>query len=216
VPVVFDPLSAAGLLRTLAGAASGAALERRSTFLLGSEDTQVASPLLTVTDDALLPQRLGSRPFDDEGVPSRINTVFDRGVFRGFLFDTYTARKTGHQSTANCRRSVGGPAGVGTTNFSLAPGTAGPDDLLATVDQGLYVTDMMGFGVNLTTGDFSRGASGFWIEKGRLSFPVTEITISGNLRQMLQDFEIVANDLEWRGSIAAPTIKLKSMMVSGL
>ena len=93
------------------GAVSGSALERRSTFLLDSQGAQIASPLLTVTDDALLPRRLGSRPFDDEGVPSRVNTVFERGVFRGFLFDTYTARKTGHESTGNCRRSVGGPAG---------------------------------------------------------------------------------------------------------
>jgi PmbA protein len=216
VPVVFDPLAASGLLRTIAGAVSGSSLERRSTFLLGNEGAKVGSSLLTVTDNALMPQRLGSRPFDDEGVASRVNNVFEGGIFRGFLFDGYTARKTGHMSTGNCRRSVGGPAGVGTSNFYLTPGTVSADELLSTVDRGLYVTDMMGFGVNLTTGDFSRGAGGFWIENGRLSFPVTEITISGNLRQMLQDLDMVASDIEWRGSIAAPTIKLKSMMVSGL
>lgn len=216
VPVVFDPQAAKGLLRVLAGAVSGTALDRRSTFLVGCDGTEVGSPLLTVTDDALLPARLGSRPFDDEGVPSRANTVFDRGTFRGFLFDTYTGRKTGHRSTGNCRRSVGGPAGVGTSNFYLQPGSRSRDEIVASVDSGLYVTDMMGFGVNLTTGDFSRGAAGFWIEKGRLTFPVSEITISGNLRQMLKDLEMVGADLDWRGSTAAPTLKLRSMVVSGL
>jgi len=215
VPVVFDPQAAKGFLRTLAGAASGAALERRSTFLLDRENQPVASSQLTIVDDALLPGRLGSRPFDDEGVSSRTNRVFDRGVFLGFLFDTYTGRKTGHQSTGNCRRSVGGPAGVGTSNFVLEPGDASADQIIASVDNGLYVTDMMGFGVNLTTGDFSRGAGGVWIENGKLSYPVSEITISGNLRNMLQDLEMVGNDLDWRGSLAAPTLKLATMVISG-
>lgn len=216
VPVVFDPLAAASLLRTLTGAVSGTALDRRSTFLLGNESAAVGSELLTVTDDALMPGRLGSRPFDDEGIPSRRNSIFERGVFRGFLFDTYTARKTGHLSTGSCRRSVGGPPGVGTSNLYLQPGTSSPDEILATVDDGFYVTDMMGFGVNLATGDFSRGAGGIWIEHGRLGYPVSEVTISGNLRQMLQDLEMTGNDIEWRGSIASPTIKLRSMMIGGL
>jgi PmbA protein len=216
VPVVFDPLAAAGLLRTVAGAASGAALDRLSTFLIGSENNKVGSDLLTLTDDALIPGRLGSRPFDDEGVASRVNPIFEGGAFRGYLFDTYTAKKTGHQSTGNCRRSIGGPPSVGTSNLYLQPGTAMPEEILSSVEDGLYVTDMMGFGVNLTTGDFSRGAAGLWIERGRLAYPVTEITISGNLRQMLQDLEMTGSDLEWRGSMAAPTIKLRSMMVSGL
>jgi PmbA protein len=216
VPVVFDPLAAAGLLRTVAGAASGAALDRRSTFLLGSENTHVGSDLLTLTDNALLPGRLGSRPFDDEGVASRTNRIFEDGVFLGYLFDTYTARKTGHQSTGSCRRSVGGPPGVSPSNLWLAPGAWTPEEVIGSVEDGLYVTDMMGFGVNLTTGDFSRGAAGLWIERGRLTYPVTEITISGNLRQMLEDLEMAGNDLDWRGSVAAPTIKLRSMMVSGL
>jgi len=216
VPIVFDPLAAAGLLRTLTGAVSGSSLDRRATFLLGGENTAVASELLSVTDDALMPGRLGSRPFDDEGVASRRNAIFDRGVFRGFLFDTYTAKKTGHLSTGSCRRSVGGPPGVGTSNFYLQPGGSTPEEILATVEDGFYVTDMMGFGVNLTTGDFSRGAGGLWIENGRLSYPVTEVTISGKLQQMLQDLEMTGSDIEWRGGVAAPTIKVRSMMVGGL
>ncbi len=216
VPIVFDPMATAGLLRTLTGAVSGTSLDRRATFLLGSEDSAVGSRLLTLTDDALLPGRLGSRPFDDEGVASQRNIIFDRGVFRGYLFDTYTANKTGHVSTGSCSRSVGGPPGVGTSNFYLEPGSSTPEQIIASIDDGFYVTDMMGFGVNLTTGDFSRGAAGMWIEQGRLSYPVTEVTISGKLQQMLQDLEMVGTDMEWRGAVAAPTIKLRSMMVGGL
>ncbi len=125
------------------------------------------------------------------------------------LFDTYTARKTGRQSTGNCRRSVGGPAGVGISNLMLVAGQDSPDAIIASVEDGLYVTDMMGFGVNLTTGDFSRGAGGMWIENGRLAYPVSEITISGNLKQMLQDLEMVGSDLDWRGALDAPTLKLR-------
>jgi PmbA protein len=216
VPIVFDPLAAAGLLRTLAGAVSGASLDRRATFLLGRENQIVASDLVTLVDDPLLPGRLGSRPFDDEGIVCRRNPILETGVFRQFLFDTYTARKTGHQSTGSCRRGVGRPPGVGTSNFHLQPGMSTPDEILASVDEGFYVTDMMGFGVNLATGDFSRGAGGIWIEKGKLTFPVTEVTISGNLLQMLMDIEMLGSDVEWRGSIAAPTVKLRSMMVGGL
>lgn len=216
VPVVFDPLAAAGLLRTLTGAVSGTSLDRRATFLLGNEGAGVGSELLTITDDALLPGRLGSRPFDDEGTPSRHNPIFEQGIFRGFLFDTYTGRKTGHASTGSCRRGVGGPPGVGISNLYLQPGASSPEEILASVDNGFYVTQMMGFGVNLATGDFSRGAGGLWIENGRLSHPVSEVTISGNLRQMLQDLEMTGDDIEWRGSTAAPTIKLRSMMVGGL
>lgn len=216
VPVVFDQQSSRGLIRTLAGAITGSALERRSSFLVDHEGEQVASPLLTLTDNALLPGRLGSRPFDGEGVASRVNPVLSQGVFRTFLFDTYTARKTGHQSTGNCHRGVGTPPSPGVSNFSMEAGASSPDEIIGSVSNGLYVTDMMGFGVNLTTGDFSRGAAGFWIENGHLTYPVTEITISGNLRQMLQDLEMVGNDLEWRGNLAAPTLKLRSMVVSGL
>jgi PmbA protein len=216
VPIVFDPLAAAGLLRTLTGAVSGASLDRRATFLLGLENTPAASKLVSIVDDPLMPGRLGSRPFDDEGIVCRRNPIFDEGVFRQFLFDTYNARKTGHRSTGSCRRGIGGPPGIGTSNFYLQPGSTSPKAIIESVDQGLYVTDMMGFGVNLATGDFSRGAGGLWIENGRVAFPVTEVTISGNLRQMLMDIEIVGNDIEWRGSVAAPTIKLQSMMVGGL
>ncbi|MGI8552125.1 MAG: TldD/PmbA family protein [Dehalococcoidia bacterium] len=215
-PVVFDPRAARGLIGVRAGAVSGAALERRSSFLIDQVGQQAGSALLTLTDNALLPGQIGSRPFDGEGVASRANLVFDEGLFKTFLFDTYTARRTGHQSTGNCSRSAGGPTGVGISNFLLQAGGVSPDEIIRSVENGLYLTDMIGFGVNLTTGDFSRGAAGIWIEHGRLSYPVSESTISGNLREMLRELERVGNDLLWTGSIAAPTIKLRSLMIGGL
>ena len=216
VPIVFDQQAARGLGRVIAGAVNGSALEHRSSFLVGREGELVASPLLTIIDDGLLPGRLGSRPFDGEGVATRVNLVIREGTFQTFLFDTYTARKTGHISTGNCTRSVGSPPSPGSSNFYVAAGETDPEEIIASVDNGLYLTDMMGFGVNLTTGDFSRGAAGLWIENGRLTYPVSEITISGNLRQMLQEIEMVGSDIDWRGSLAAPTLKLRSMTVSGL
>lgn len=216
VPVVWDARVSVALLQLLAQAVSGEALYRRATFLADLEGQQVASELVTVTDEPLLPARIGSRPFDGEGVRSRSVPVFDRGVFHGFLFDTYNARRLGRRTTGAASRSVDSGPTPGVSNFVLAPGAAAPEALYAGIDEGLYLTDLMGFGVNLTTGDFSRGAQGFWIEKGRFAFPVTEINVSGNLREMLADVDAVGNDLLWRGRFAAPSLRISRMTVSGL
>lgn len=216
VPVVFDPANAVAIMGLVGRAANGELLHRRSSLLVGQEGVAVASPLVTLVDDPLLAARPGSRPFDDEGVASRRNVLLDAGVFGGFLHDTYTARQTGARSTGSSERSVGDGPSVGTSNLVLAPGLTPPDEIIASVDDGLYVTDMIGFGVNLTTGTFSRGASGLWIERGRLAYPVTEINISGNLREMLAGISMVGTDLTWHGASAAPTIKIDRMMVSGL
>jgi PmbA protein len=216
VPVVFDPMSAMALMGLVGRAASGELLYRRASFLVDREGQAVAAPHLTLVDDPLLPARVGSRPFDDEGVASRRNPLLVEGVFQTFLFDTVTARRLGRRSTGSSSRTVGGAPGVGTSNLVLRPGPHDPEAIIASVEDGLYVTDMIGFGVNLTTGTFSRGAGGLWIERGRLAYPVSEITISGNLREMLADVTMVGNDLTWRGSMAAPTIKVGRMMVSGL
>ena len=215
VPVVFDPQSAMALVGLVGHAASGELLHRHASFLIDHEGRPVAAGGVTITDDPLLPGRLGSRPFDDEGVASRRNPLLIDGVFQGFLFDTYTARRTGRRSTGSSQRAVGGPSSVGTTNLVLAPGPHDPEAIIASVEDGLYLTDMMGFGVNLTTGTFSRGASGVWIERGRLAYPVSEINISGNLKEMLADISMVGNDLAWRGATAAPTLKIDRMMVAG-
>jgi len=216
VPVVFDPQIAMSLMDVVGDAASGELLFRRASFLVDLEGKPVGSPQVTIVDDPLLPARVGSRPFDDEGVASRRNPLLVDGVFQGFLFDTYTARQLGRRSTASSSRTVGGPASVGTSNLVLVPGPHDPEAIVASIEDGFYVTETIGHGVNMTNGTFSRGAGGIWIEKGRLTYPVTEVNISGNLREMLAAVSMVGNDLIWRGASAAPTIKIDRMMVSGL
>jgi PmbA protein len=215
VPVVFDPDMAASLVRSLCGAVSGSAIYRGASFLVGRLGQQVAAAGLTVVDDGRMPGALGSRPFDGEGVPTRRTVVIDNGVLTSYLLDTYTARKLGLASTGNASRSLGQRPTVGPMNFYVQPGAASPEEIIRSVDRGLYVTEMIGFGVNLVTGDYSRGAVGIWIEKGELTYPVEEITIAGNLKDMLRDVEMIGNDLEWRSSIASPTLKIARMTVAG-
>jgi PmbA protein len=215
VPVVFDPDSAAELLGTLFSAMSGYAVFRSATFLRDQLGQQVASPLLTVIDDGRRPRGLGSRPFDGEGLPTRRNVPLERGVLRHFLCDSYSARKIGARPTGSARRGVSGGPSVGAGNLYFEPGNSSPAEILAGVERGLYVTDLIGFGVNVVTGDYSQGAVGHWIEKGRLVHPVHEVTIAGNLKQMLLDVDAVGNDLVFRGSSAAPTIRIRKMTLSG-
>jgi len=216
VPVVWDPQVSRALVSLLARAASGELLYRRSTFLLDLEGQVVASPLLTIVDDPLLPGKLGSREFDGEGLTSVRNELFRAGTFVQFLLDTYTARKTGRTSTHSATRGVGGTPGVGTSNLVLEPGESRPEDIIAGVHDGLYLTELLGFGDNITTGDFSRGAAGLWIEHGRLTYPVSEINVSGNLKDMAAAVDMVGNDVDWRAPIAAPTLRMGRLMVSGL
>ncbi len=216
VPVVWENKLAQRLLGMIARAASGEALYRRQTFLMDLEGEEIASRLITVVDDPHMPGRLGSVPFDGEGVTTRRNDIVVDGVFNGFLFDTYTARKMGRRTTGSAQRGISSPPGVGTSNLILQPGTSSYDEILSSVKDGLFITDLMGFGVNITTGDFSQGAGGHWIENGELAYPVTEINISGNLRDMLKDIEMVGDDLFFRGSSGAPTLLMKKLMVSGL
>ena len=215
VPVVFDPDMAASLLRTLCSAASGSAIYRNASFLTGKLGERVASPLLTVVDDGRMPGHLGSRPFDGEGLPTRRTVIVQDGVLASYLLDTYTGRKLGLPSTGNASRSLGQPPAVSPTNAYIAPGPHAPEAIIRSVERGLYLTEMIGFGVNLVTGDYSRGAVGLWIEKGELAYPVEEITIAGHLKDMLQQVEMVGSDLEWRSSTAAPTLKIARMTVAG-
>jgi PmbA protein len=214
-PVVFDPEIAATLLRQLSSAISGYSLYKGASFLVGKLGEKIASDLVTVVDDGTIPGALGSRPFDGEGLATRKKTIVERGVLRSYLLDTYSGKKLGLPSTANAARSVGDAPGVGPMNFFLLPGTHSPEEIVASVEDGLYVTELIGFGVNLVTGDYSRGAVGLWIEKGKLAYPVEEITIAGNLKEMLGNIEMVGNDLELRNRISAPTIKISRMTVAG-
>ena len=215
VPVVFDPEMAGSLLRNLSSALSGYSLYKGASFLIGKLETAIASESVTVIDDGTIPGALGSRPFDGEGLAVRKKTVVDKGRLQSYLLDTYSGKKLGMASTANASRSVGEPPGVAPSNFYLAPGAHSADEIIASVKTGLYLTELIGFGVNLVTGDYSRGAAGVWIENGELTYPVEEVTIAGNLKEMFQNIEMIGNDLEMRGRIAAPTIKISRMTVAG-
>jgi PmbA protein len=214
VPVIFDPDMAASLIRHIAGAAAGPSLYRGASFLVGKLGEQIASSAVTLVDDGTVPGALGSRPFDGEGLPVRRTVVVDKGVLTSYLLDTYTARKLGMASTHHAARDGSGVT-VGTTNFYLAAGSTDPRVLVASVKQGLYVTEFIGFGVNGVTGDYSRGAVGMWIDNGELAYPVEEITVAGNLLEMFRAIEGVGNDLVFRDRTAAPTVLIGKMVVAG-
>jgi PmbA protein len=215
LPVVFDPDASRALLRTLASVVSGGAIYRKSSYLCGREGTLVASPLITIVDDPLLPRGPGSRTFDGEGLPARCNAVVEDGVLRGYLLDTYSARKLGRKSNGCAGRSVGGSPHVTTSNLILRAGTTPPAALLEGIERGLFVTDMMGFGFNAVTGDFSRGAAGFLIEKGQLTTPVSEVTISANFDELLKRIDAVGSDLDERSSTMSPSLRVSRMTVAG-
>jgi PmbA protein len=214
VPVVFDPDTAASLIRHIAGAASGPSLYRQASFLLNKLGERIAASSMTIVDDGTMPGALGSRPFDGEGLPVRRTVIVDRGVLSSYLLDTYSGRKLGIASTHHAARDGSG-VGVSTTNLYLAAGDSSPADLIKSVRNGLYVTELIGFGVNGVTGDYSRGAVGMWIENGELAYPVEEITIAGNLLDMFQAVEGVGNDLRFRDRTVAPTILIGRMVVAG-
>lgn len=215
VPIVFDPLAAANLLAHLADAVSGSVLCRKASFLVDKLGARIASPLVTIYDDARLAGGLGSRPFDSEGIPSRTTTVVEDGILTSYLLDAYSARKLKLASTANSARNLSGGPTVGPSNFYLKPGGQSPEDMISSVKNGLYVTELIGFGVNIVSGNFSQGAVGIWIEDGELAYAVEEITIAGNLKEMLTAIEAVGNDPLPLGEVFSPTIMIGKMVVSG-
>ena len=214
VPVVFDPETAASLVRAMAGAASGPGLYRRASFLLDRLGKRGAASSVTIVDDGVIPRALGSRPFDGEGLPTRHTVVVGEGVLESYLLDSYSARKLGLRSTHHASRDGAG-VGVSTTNLVLKPGPTPPEELIRSVKNGLYVTELIGFGVNGVTGDYSRGAVGQWIENGELAYPVEEVTVAGNLLEMFAAIESVGNDLVLRERTAAPTLLIGRMVVAG-
>ncbi len=214
VPVIFDPEMAASLVRHVAGAVAGPSLYRGASFLVGRLGRQIAAPGVTIVDDGTIPGGLGSRPFDGEGLPVLRTVIVDKGVLTSYLLDSYSGRKLGMASTHHAARDGSGVT-VGTTNLFLAKGSSDPKALIGSVKQGLYVTELIGFGVNGVTGDYSRGAVGLWIDNGELAYPVEEITIAGNLLEMFQAIEGVGNDLVFRDRTAAPTVLIGRMTVAG-
>jgi len=214
VPVIFDPETAASLVRSIAGAASGPSLYRRASFLLDRLGTKIASAGVTIVDDALIRGGLGSRPFDGEGLPAKRTVLVREGVLESYLLDTYSARKLGMKSTHHAARDGGGVS-VATSNLMLLSGRAKAAELIASVRTGLYVTELIGFGVNGVTGDYSRGAVGLWIENGELAYPVEEVTVAGNLLEMFAAIDGVGDDLVLRDRTASPTLKIGRMVVAG-
>lgn len=215
IPVVFDPDAGRAILGLLSSCISGGAIWRRSSYLLDRLESRVASELVTVIDDPLIPRMSGSRPYDGEGLLSRKNVIVDRGMLQTYLLDSYSGRKLEMPSSASASRGASGGVGVSTSNFILQPGEITPKSLLKDTHRGLYVTNMMGFGFNAVTGDFSRGATGFLIENGELGRPVSEVTISLNLDQLLQRIDAVADDLDLRTATAVPTFRVSSMTLAG-
>ena len=220
VPVVFAPEVARSLIGSVFEAASGDAIWRQASFLAGKLGESIAAPGLTIIDDnaMLLPSGVGgfgTSPFDGEGLPSLRTVVVENGLLRNYLLNTYTARKLGMKSTHNASRGLAGTPGIGPGNLYAQPGPLSPGDIIAAIPAGLYVTSLMGSGVNLVTGDYSRGATGLWIENGQLTHAVEEVTIAGNLAQMLRNVAAIGNDLVFRGSVACPTLRVDGMTIAG-
>ncbi|MGN6108214.1 MAG: TldD/PmbA family protein [Kofleriaceae bacterium] len=214
-PIVFDPEVARSIVGTIFSVANGSAFWRKSSYLVGKEGELIASPLVTIIDDPLIPRAPGSRPFDGDGLPTRRNGVVDKGVLGPVLCDVYSARKLGRQSTGSAGRGIGGNPGPTTSNLVMQAGSLTRAQLLRDTPRGLYVTSLMGFGFNPVTGDFSRGANGFWIENGELTFPVSEVTIAANFDEILKRIDAVADDLQLRSSTAAPTFRVSHMTLAG-
>ncbi len=213
-PVVFDPRISGGLLRNLAGAINGAAVARGTSFLRDKLGEPVFAPGIVVHEDPHRRRGLRSRPFDAEGLATSPRRLIDDGRLTTWLLDLATARQLGLESTGHAARGVSGPPAPAVTNLYMAPGAVSPQDLIGAIDQGFYVTELMGQGVNPVTGDYSRGAAGFWIENGEIAYPVSEATIAGNLTEMFRQIT-PADDLVFRTSVDAPTLRIDGMTVAG-
>ncbi len=214
-PVIFDPITAPSLIGHIAACVNGYAVYRETSYLAERLGEVIASELITIIDDGRLPGRLGSKPFDGEGQPTRRNVVVERGRLESFQLDGYSARKLGAQSTGNATRGAGSLPTAAPTNLWLEPGNASLEEIIADTGRGLLVTELIGMGFNPVTGDYSRGAAGLWIEGGEIAFPVEEITIAGNLGDMLAGIDAVGSDLTWLSRIASPSLRIANMTIAG-
>lgn len=214
MPIIFDPRVGNSLLGHLLGAIAGPAITRRSSFLLDKLGQQIFDSTVSVVDDPLRKRGLRSRPFDGEGLPTRATNIIDKGVLGGWLLDSASARQLGLKPTGHASRGTSGAPGVSATNVHMAPGSASPADLMRGIQRGIYVTELIGMGVNAITGDYSRGASGFLIENGAVGPAVAEITIAGTLQEMFAAL-VPANDLAFRFAMNVPTIRIDGMMIAG-
>jgi PmbA protein len=215
VPVIFDPMMASSFVGNVAAAADGNAIYKNSSIFVGKLGKRLAPESVTVVDDGLLKRGLGTSPFDGEGVATRRTALLEKGVLKSYLYDSFTARKAKAKTTGNAARGYNSLPHIGTNNLYLEPGARPPQELIREVKNGFYVTAMLGRGADPVTGEYSRGANGLWIENGELAYPVQEVTVAGNLLQMLQDVDAIGSDIQFRGSAGAPTIRFKQLTVSG-
>lgn len=215
VPVIFEPRVSRDFVGIIFDAVSGDSVVRKGSFLTERLGERVASEHITLVDDGRLAGALGSRPFDGEGVATRRTVVIADGIFESYLLNTYTGRKIGAPSTGNAARGLVGQIRVGAGNLYLEPGSTSLEELIRSMRRGLLITELIGQGVNVVNGDYSRGASGHWIETGEIAYPVHEVTIAGNLKEMLRGVRAVGSDLDFRGRIGAPSVLIDRMVVSG-
>ncbi len=215
VPVVLDPMVATSMLEHIFEGVNGDSVYRGASFLAGKLGERIAGGNVTVIDDGTMVGGFGTTPFDGEGIPTRRTVVIENGVLKSYLLNTYTAKKLGLETTANASRGLAGTPGIGPGNYFLQPGTKTPQQIIGEIKDGLYVTEFLGMGVNLVTGDYSRGASGLWIVNGELAYPVEEITVAGNLKDIFNNISEIGADLEFRGSVASPTIRIDGLTVGG-
>jgi PmbA protein len=213
-PVVFEPRVARGFLSHLMGAIAGPAIARGTSFLKDRLHQRIFPEAITVIDDPHRPRGLRSKPFDGEGVANRRRALIDKGVLTSWILDLRSARQLGLQTTGHAARGTSSPPSPAATNLWIEPGTASPEELIADIKSGFYVTEMMGMGVNGVTGDYSRGAAGFWIDNGAIAFPVSEMTVAGNLKDMFLRL-VAANDLEFKAGVDAPTLRIDDLTVAG-
>jgi len=215
VPVIFEPRTARSLLDHVFDAVDGRSIYRSASFLAGKLGEKIAADSVNVMDDGTLPGLMGTSPFDDEGVPSRRTVVIENGVLRNYLLNSYAARKLGLHTTGNASRGITGNAGISNGNFYLERGTESPEEMISGVKNGFFVTELIGQGVNIVTGDYSRGAAGIWIRDGELAFPVSEVTIASTLQEMLAGIVGIGSDLLFLSSMESPTLMIGEMTVGG-
>ena len=215
VPIIFDPMVATSILEHIFEGVNGDSVYRGASFLAGKLGQKIAGDNVTIIDDGTIPGGFGTSPFDGEGVPTRRTVVIEKGVLHSYLMNTYTAKKLGLATTGNASRGLAGTPGIGPGNYFLQSGPRTPKQMISEIKEGLYVTEFLGHGANLVTGDYSRGASGLWISGGEFAYPVEEITVAGNLKEMFFNISEIANDLEFRGSVASPTLRIDGLTVGG-
>jgi PmbA protein len=214
-PIILDPTMAAGFVASIASATNGDAVFKKSSFLAAKLGQRIAPEHVSILDDGLRPRGLATSPFDGEGVATRRTSLVEKGVLKAFLYDSFTARKAKTKTTGNASRGYQSLPAIGVNNLVLEPGNKTPEQIIKEVPNGFYVTAMLGHGANTVTGEYSRGANGLWIENGELTRPVQEVTVAGNLNDMLMQLDAIGNDLTFHGSTGASTIRFKELTVSG-